>query len=102
MDVIKLISKAASEKEESRRASRTASSIDFSKLIRMGFNEHPYGMSPKALQAIIEESKTSNLYGDFQKKEITEKLAMFYDLEPENILAGAGSSPLIETVGCAF
>ena len=102
MDVTKLISKAALEKEESRRASRAASNIDFSKLIRMGFNEHPFGMSPKALEVIIEESKTSNLYGDFQKKELTEKLADFYGLEPENVLAGAGSSPLIETIGCAF
>lgn len=102
MDLNVLLSKAVLEKEESRRASRMAPGVDLSKLIRMGFNEHPFGMSPKALEVIMETSKSSNLYGDFQMVALKQAIADFYGLEFENVCTSAGSSPLIETIGCAF
>ena len=102
MDLKVLLSKAVLEKEESKRASRIASGVDLSKLVRMGFNEHPYGMSPKALEAILEASRTSNFYGDFQTVALKNAIADFYGLKFENVCTGAGSSPIIEMVGCAF
>ena len=102
MDIERLMSENAAKKPASRRASSVTANVDFSKLIRMGFNEHPYGMSPKALKIMQEETAKSNLYGDFGKKELKEALAKFYGLGVENVTASAGSSPLIETIGCAF
>ena len=49
MDIEKLMSESAAKKPASRRASNVTANVDFSKLIRMGFNEHPYGMSPMAI-----------------------------------------------------
>lgn len=101
MNLNTLLSEAVLRKEESKRASMT-SGTDFSKLIRMGFNEHPYGMSPKALKVILEESAKSNFYGDFRKTALKQAIADFYGMDFENVYASAGSSPLIETIGCAF
>lgn len=56
MDIEKLMSESAAKKPASRRASNVTANVDFSKLIRMGFNEHPYGMSPKALEIMKEET----------------------------------------------
>ena len=51
MDITKLTSRAIQNKPASRRPSQAAK-FDPSRLIRMGFNENPYGMSPKAVEAI--------------------------------------------------
>lgn len=102
MKVNEILSRAALEKPESRRASRLSTAVDLSKLIRMGFNEHPFGMSPKALQVIVEESAKSNLYGDFSRAALKKAIADFYGFLPENVYTSAGSSPIIETIGCAF
>ena len=48
IDVNKLFSRCVLEKPETKRASRSASTVDLTKLVRMGWNENPYGMSPKA------------------------------------------------------
>ncbi len=102
MNISNLISECAAKKPASVRASKVTANVDFSKLIRMGFNEHPYGMSPKALKIMEEETVKSNFYGDFGKGAVKKALADFYGFETKNIYASAGSSPLIETIGCAF
>lgn len=102
MDIEKLMSESAAKKPASRRASNVTANVDFSKLIRMGFNEHPYGMSPKALEIMKEETEKSNFYGDFGKGALKKAIADFYGLDFANVAASAGSSPLIETIGCAF
>ena len=102
MDISNLISECAAKKPQSQRASRVTANVDFSKLIRMGFNEHPYGMSPKALKIMEEETAKSNFYGDFGKGAVKKAIAKFYDMDVTNVYASAGSSPIIETIGCAF
>lgn len=102
MDMNKLLSENCAKKPASMRASRVTANVDFSKLIRMGFNEHPFGMSPKALAVMEEETKKSNFYGDFGKGAVKKAIADFYGFKPENVYASAGSSPIIETIGCAF
>ena len=102
MNIEKLMSENAAKKPASRRASNVTANVDFSKLIRMGFNEHPYGMSPKALEIMKAETEKSNFYGDFGKGALKKAIADFYGLDFANVAASAGSSPLIETIGCAF
>lgn len=102
MDISRLVSECVAKKPESQRASKVTSGMDFSKMIRMGFNEHPYGMSPKALEIMKEETAKSNFYGDFGKGALKKAIAAFYGMDVSNVYASAGSSPLIETIGGAF
>lgn len=102
MNISALISECVAKKPSSQRASVVTSAVDFSKMIRMGFNEHPYGMSPKALEVMKAETEKSNLYGDFGKGAVKKAIADFYGMDVSNVYAAAGSSPLIEIVGGAF
>lgn len=102
MNIEKMMSEGAAKKPASKRASIAMANVDFSKLIRMGFNEHPYGMSPKALEVMEAETAKSNFYGDFGKAAVKKALAEFYGLETKNVYVSAGSSPIIETIGCVF
>lgn len=102
MNISKLVSENVAKKPASQRASNVTAKIDFTKMIRMGFNEHPYGMSPKALEVLKEETAKSNLYGDFGAGALKKAIADFYDMDVKNVYVSAGSSPLIETLGCAF
>ncbi len=102
MNLEKIVSESVLKKEDSRRASRMSLGTDASKLIRMGFNEHPFGMSPKVLHAIKEATGSSNYYGDFMAADLKQEIANFYGLNYENIITGSGSSSLIEVVGTAF
>lgn len=102
MDAKLLASKAMQSKPESKRASRRASDIDFSKLIRMGFNENPYGMSPKALEAMIAASSGANNYPDFGAAELKKAITEFYGLETGSVLTGSGSSAMIDMLGVTY
>ncbi len=102
MKMTSLLSENVLKKPASQRASNVTAKIDFSKMIRMGFNEHPYGMSPIALEIMKQETAKSNFYGDFGKGAVKKALADFYGVDVKNVYASAGSSPLIETIGCAF
>ncbi len=98
-----LYSQAVANKEDTRRASRIAlTGFDMSKLARMGFNEHPYGMSPNVIKAIQDMDVTSNFYGDFFANGLKAELGAMYGLQAHNVLTGSGSSALITTVGTTF
>ena len=101
MELKNILSEAVLSKEDSKRASRNLG-VDINTLRRMGLNEHPYGMSPKALAVYEERTKEGNLYGDFGGTPLKETLAKFYGLKTTNFLTGCGSSAMIETCGLAF
>src|SRR5579871_1615514 len=67
-------------------------------LINLGSNENPYGISPKAKQAIIDTIPISNRYAfnipDLMGFRAT--LAKFYNVAPENVLLTAGSSIVLD------
>lgn len=98
----KIFSKSVLSKPETKRASRVVQTVDLTKLARMGWNENPYGMSPKALESYIEAASSSHYYQDFWCRDLKREIADFYDLKPANVLTGAGSSPLIDIIGQAF
>ncbi|MBS1933517.1 MAG: histidinol-phosphate aminotransferase family protein [Bacteroidetes bacterium] len=80
----------------------TRRSTDFfnteNSLINLGSNENPYGISPKAKQAIIDTIPFSNRYAfnlpDLMGFRAT--LAKFYNVAPENVLLTAGSSIVLD------
>ncbi len=67
-------------------------------VIRLCFNENPFGTSPKALEAMQKSLGFSSMY-DFRFADILcEKLAEKNGLKQENILVSAGSSFLLELI----
>lgn len=103
MEKEKVFSKRVLEKPETQRASRVVEDdIDYDKVIRMGYNENPYGAPESVKKAIHESADTVHLYPDFQGSVIKKELAKLYDISTKNIIMGEGSGALINIVGHAF
>lgn len=62
---------------------------------RIGANESAFGMSPKALEALIAEAPRSAWYGDAQSHDLREALAETHGVDPEEVLIGAGIDALL-------
>lgn len=62
--------------------------------IKLASNENPLGSSPKALQALKENTKNVFLYPDGACVKLKEKLAAKYQLQPENFIIGNGSDEI--------
>lgn len=98
-----ILSEAVMKKPASSRESRRfMAKLDMSKVIRMGLNEHPYGMSPRTLEVIQNMDDSSNLYGDFGSRTLKNAIADFYGFGAENVEIGVGSSSMINLVGTLF
>ncbi len=102
MEREKIFSKNVLEKPETKRASRNAGKIDFSKLRRMGYNENPYGMPESVFEAMSLANQKGYNYPDFVCGKLRQALADYYDVTFDSVICGAGSSALITMVGQAF
>lgn len=69
---------------------------------RLSSNENPFGPSAKAKKAIMEALETSYQYPSVYIRELTNKIAEYEGVKPENILMGAGSSPLLLAAAMYF
>ena len=67
-------------------------------LIRLAQNENPYGVSPKAIVAIQESLSLVSKYPDVKQLELRQLLAKKANVAIENIVVGAGSVSIIETM----
>lgn len=63
--------------------------------ILLNSNENPYGPSPMAQKAILQHYLSSNRYPDDYLLLLKKKIADHWQVKPENILLGAGSSEII-------
>jgi len=68
------------------------------KTIRLCFNENPFGVSPKALEAMQKSLGLSSMYDFKFANVLSDKLAEKNQLKQENILVSAGSSFLLELI----
>jgi histidinol-phosphate aminotransferase len=69
---------------------------------RLSFNENPYGPSPKARAALANCGSISNRYPDEAHRQTTNTLAQKYNLKPENIILGCGSTEILRAADHAF
>ncbi len=69
---------------------------------RLNANENPFGPSGKAKKAIEDALAKSYQYPFMYTRELTQKIADFEGLQPENIMMAAGSSPLLLAAGMHF
>ena len=70
--------------------------------IRLNFNENPYGPSPKALAALADCGPLANRYPDEAYRQVIATLAQKYNLQPENIILGCGSTEILRAADDAF
>lgn len=66
--------------------------------IKLSSNENPYGPSPLARQAILDNLHLSNRYNWEQMSSLVSALAQKHQVLDHNILLGAGSTEIIDVV----
>jgi histidinol-phosphate aminotransferase len=69
---------------------------------RLSANENPFGPSEKAKKALIDAINKSYQYPMKTLTELTENIATYEGLKPENIMLGAGSGPLLQAAVVHF
>lgn len=79
-------------------AQAAAGADEISGVIRLSSNENPYGPSPLALKAMEENVRISNRYQWQTIRDLMAAIGREHDMKPENVLLGAGSNMVIDTV----
>lgn len=67
-------------------------------IVKLSSNENCYGCSPLALEAILKKYKQVYLYPEVNPVALKEKLADKYGVSVKNIITGAGSVGIIDTL----
>lgn len=101
MEVKGLLRESIKVKPASKRGARQKTSTPRG-VIRMNFNENAYGMSEQVKKVLVEDAADNYMYQDFYAVDIRNKLAARYDLTPDHILIGSGSSAVIDMLGEVF
>lgn len=71
--------------------------------IKLNTNESPYPPAPSVVAALTdEEIQNLRLYSDPTAKALKEKLAVLYDVEPENVFVSNGSDEVLNFAFLAF
>ena len=68
--------------------------------VRVGLNENPLGVSPKAAKAMVDAVQYGNRY--LRSSDLTDKLAKLHGVEVNQIVYGCGSTELLTNVPWAF
>ncbi len=68
-------------------------------LIKLNTNEHPYGPSPRVIEAIAAANNDSlRLYPDPTARALCEAIANYFDLQAEHVFVGNGSDEVLAHV----
>jgi histidinol-phosphate aminotransferase len=70
--------------------------------VQLNSNENPYGLSPKALQALARSGRVGSRYPDGQEDEVRDTLAKRHRVKPEQVVLGCGSSDILRMADAAF
>lgn len=71
-------------------------------VVKLASNENPFGSSPAVKEALVNEMSNMSLYPDGGAVELTEAVAAFWKVQPNQILFGAGSDEVILMIARAF
>ncbi len=71
-------------------------------VVRLNFNENPYGPSPEALEALDSCGQIAGRYPFAAEHEFADALAKNYNMSRENIALGCGSTEILRCVDMAF
>ena len=70
--------------------------------VKLNTNENPYPPCPGAQKALENTAKNLRLYSDPESVELTESIASYYGVKPENVLVTNGSDEALAFIFCAF
>ncbi|WP_019421849.1 histidinol-phosphate transaminase [Paenibacillus sp. OSY-SE] len=76
--------------------------LGLERIIKLASNENPFGCSDKAKQAIQQEIENTSLYPDGAAVAVTEAVAKYLDVQPNQVIFGAGSDEIILMICRAF
>lgn len=68
-------------------------------VVKLASNENPYGMSPKAKQAVIDSLDEDSLYPDGNCTDLRNALAKFYNVPAGKFIFGCGTDEIISMIG---
>ncbi len=68
--------------------------------VRVGLNENPLGVSPKAAKAMVDAVQYGNRY--LRSGDLTDKIARLHGVDANQIVFGCGSTELLTNVPWAF
>jgi histidinol-phosphate aminotransferase len=74
-----------------------ASELTDKPVVRLDWNESPYGLSPKAQHTLV-SFRNSNRYPDFQQGRLRAALSRYIGVGPERIVPGAGLDDVFNTL----
>ncbi len=77
------------------------SADNYDSLVKLCYNENPYGPPESVLHAMIRALKYANRYG-YPDGHIVEKIAEVHGAQAENVLLGAGSTEILQMTAEAF
>ncbi len=70
--------------------------------IKLSSNESPLGPSERAVRAYIESATSLSIYPDGNSTLLKEKIAKVHNIDPNNIICGAGSDEILNLIACAY
>lgn len=71
-------------------------------IIKLASNENPFGCSPRVKEALLAEWENTQLYPDGASVELSQALAKHLDVEPNQLIFGAGSDDVVLMIARAF
>lgn len=75
------------------------SNYAFSELLRLNWNENPYGPPQSALEAATKALNNANRYPDALNNELTRKIATKLGVQKEEVMLAAGSTEILSLLG---
>ncbi len=72
--------------------------IELGKVVKLASNENPLGTPPSVAKVLSEYSAKAHLYPDDSMYELKESLAKKYEVDPKEIIIGAGSDQVLEFI----
>ena len=76
--------------------------LGFTRIIRMGDNENPYGSSPKAREAAKSALESCSVYPDGTYSHLYSELSRYHGLPDDHFIVGNGSDELIRLLTRAY
>ena len=70
--------------------------------VKLNTNENPYPPCPGAQKALENIADSLRLYSDPESVELTETIASYFGVKPENVLVTNGSDEALAFIFCAF
>lgn len=76
--------------------------LGLDEVIHMASNQNPYGSSPLVKDAILSELENTSIYPDGASVELASALSKHLDVEPNQLIFGAGSDEVVLMLARAF